>query len=149
MATTGAMGKNFGDSNVKKNQDFYCYAFSIEPINFGTSVTRTLQIEADSDFHSLKMTYLANIAAAALTDSTRVIPLIRIQVQDTGSGRNLFNQAVPIPTIMGTGELPFIIPLKQGRQFKSNSGITFTLTNYSAAVNYNIDVVLSGVKTWD
>lgn len=147
---SNAMGKNFGESNVKKNKDFFINSLTVDPLNAGLSATRTIQIEADSDFLALKLTYFAYLTTlAAITESARIIPLVRIQIQDTGSGRNLFNQAVPIPALFGTGELPYIIPMKEGRMFKSNSGITFTLTNFSAATNYGIDLTLSGIKTWD
>lgn len=150
LGQSGPLGKNFGQSNVKANKDFFVNAFTVSGLASGASATRTIQIEADSDFLALKMTYFANIAAAVQTDSSRVIPLVRVQVQDTGSGRNLFNQAVPMSTIMGQGDLPFIIPMKEGRLFKSNSGITFTLTNFAVAgTTYEIDIVLSGIKTWD
>lgn len=147
---TDRMGKNFGDSNVKNNKDFFVNSFTIDPLNAGLSATRTIQVEADSDFLALKLTYFAYITGgAAQTESTRIIPLVRMQIQDTGSGRNLFNQSVAMTALFGLGDLPYIIPLKEGRKFNSNSGITFTLTNFSSATNYGLDVVLSGIKTWD
>ena len=143
-----SIGRNLGQSNVRRTQDFYVYADTISSIASGASDTRTVKIEADANFSALKINYFASIAGAAQTADTRVIPLITVQITDQGSGRNLFNQAVPLPVIAGTGELPFLIPLQGGRAFRANSSILFTFTNYSAATTYRLDYGLVGVKEW-
>jgi len=55
-----------------------------------------------------------------------------ILIQDTGSGRNLMNQAVPVASIFGgTGSLPFILPRQ--RIFVARATVSVTITNISAA----------------
>ncbi len=141
------MEKNFGLSNVQGNKDFYCYSFSVASLASGATTSQTVNVEADANFILQKLTCFASIAGAAVTESTEVLPLISIQITDNGSGRNLFNSPVALPTIIGSGQRPFILPIP--RLFRSNSSINFTLSNFSAGTNYRLDVTLAGVKVWN
>ena len=125
-------------------KDFYAYTVSFTALASGASATGSINIEADSSFVAVKLSYSADIAAAAQTDSSRVIPLVTLQLTDTGSGRNLINQATPIPNLFGTGQIPFILPI--AREFKANSTLNFAVTNYDAASTYNLYLTLSGQK---
>lgn len=139
--------KNFGVPNVQGNKDFYAYAFTESSIASGATQSKTVTIEADANFIAHKLTIFASIAGAAVTESSEVLPLVVLQITDNGSGRNLFNQPVAIPTIVGSGQRPFILPIP--RLFRSNSSINFTYTNFSAGTTYRLDFTLSGVKTWN
>lgn len=139
------MEKNFGLPNIF-NKDFFAYAFTSGTLASGASASNTVNIEADSNFILQKLTVFATIAGAAVTESTEVLPLIRLQITDNGSGRNLFNQPIAVPTLFGSGQRPFILPIP--RLFRSNSSINFTYTNYSVGTSYVLDFTMSGVKTW-
>ena len=110
------------------------------------SATGSVTIQADSDFMLQKLTYFADIAAAAQTDSTRVIPLITVQITDSGSGRNIFETAIPVPSIYGTGELPFILPTP--KLFSARSTINVTVANFDAASAYNLRLSFIGYKVF-
>jgi hypothetical protein len=127
-------------------KDFFVYENDISALAAAASVTSNLQILADADFFLVKMAFFADIAGAVETDSTRVIPLVTIQVTDTGSGRQLFSGAVPIPSIFGTGQIPFILPIV--RKFAANSTIQLAYTNFSAATTYNIRTSFIGWKEY-
>lgn len=127
--------------------DFYAYQSSIAGLAPGGTVTDFIAIEADADFIWMQGTYLANIAAAAFTAQTRPIPLIRLQLTDTGSGRQLSNGAVPVPNFFGTGELPNI--LTTPRFFARNSSIQLVYTNFDAAATYALDLAFIGVKIYN
>jgi len=135
------------DSNgTKWVQDYYAYVANAGlTLAAGASITVSLSVEADSTFILTKMASSADLAGAAQTDSTRVIPLITVSIVDSGSGRNLQNAPVPMGLLSGHDGLPFVLPV--AREFKPSSNIAVTFTNYSAATVYaNPRLVLFGYK---
>ena len=78
-------------------RDFFVYEVDItSTIAASGSVTASFTIQADSDFLWTKSAFImtgTSIGASLL-------------VQDTGSGRNLMTQAVPVANFFGTGSLP-------------------------------------------
>lgn len=128
-------------------KDYYSYSALVSSLASGASQSASISIEADSEFVAVKYSYFVDIAGATQTDATKVVPLISMELTDTGSGRSLQNIALPIDTIAGRGDLPFILP--QPRRFKAKSTIQFRFTNYSAATTYaNIYFVMSGYKVF-
>ena len=123
--------------------------FSVYPINFlalapGAVANGNIQIQADSDFEWIKSTYQADIAAAAYLSGTRPIPNVTVNIIDGGTSRNLFNAPVPVSSIFGTGELPFI--LNPPWIFKANSNIQIQVQNFDAATTYNVRLAFVGAK---
>ena len=104
---------------VSERSEFFTYAATVSLLAAAGNATSIISIEASSDFVLQKLSFFADIAAAAQTQSTQVLPLIRLQITDTGSSTTLFNQAVPIPAVFGTGQIPFILPVP--RRFRANS----------------------------
>ena len=133
-----------GNPNIS-GRDFIVYSTTILTLAAAGLATSNIQIEADASFYCTKLTYFASIAGAAITDSSRVIPLITLQMNDQGSGRNLFNQALALNCVAGDGSNPFILPLE--RPFKANSTIVLNFANFSAATTYRLDFALVGFKT--
>lgn len=132
---------------VAVQRDWYVYAFNVASIANGASATATINIQADADFVCERMMAFADIAGDVQTQSSQVLPLVTMMMTDSGSGRQLFNVALPIPTLCGenmTGQnLPF------GRCFSANSNISALFTNYSNATTYaNLYVNLYGYKEW-
>ena len=125
-------------------KDWYVYVAEALALAPAGNATAQVNIEADSDFYLIKLGFFADVAAAAQTDSTRVLPLVTVQLTDTGSGRQLLNGNVPIPTLFGWGELPYILPIP--RLFKANSLLRVDFTNFDAAVTYNVRLAFSGYK---
>ncbi len=127
-------------------RDFYIYeAESLGLVTGGTS-NDVINIEADSDFILQKMTYEADIAAAAYTFTTNPIPLITIQITDTGSGRQLMQEPIPVNSFMGDGKLPFYLP--NPRKFLRNSTIQIAFVNFDAAITYNLRLAFIGYKIY-
>lgn len=111
------------------------------------SVSTPVQIENDSDFFWIASTYQASIAAAPLTESTNVLPLVSLEMQDTGSGRNFQNAPVPLTGIAGDGKRPF--RLIRPRRFGANTVINLKWSsNVAAATEYAIRFVLCGYKIY-
>ena len=127
-------------------RDFFIYGANFLALAPGVSATQSISIQADSDFVVQKLAYRADVAAAGQTQSTRVIPLTTILITDTGSGRQLMNQAINMADFFGTGESPFILP--QPKIFRANTLISITLANFDAAQTYNIRLSFIGVKSF-
>ena len=127
-------------------KDFYVYEEDFLALAQGTTAVGSINIQADSDFVVQKLTYFADLAAAKQTDSSRVVPLVTIQITDSGSGRNLMEAPTPITNVFGTGELPFILP--QPKLFLARSTISISVTNFDAAEDYNLRLSLIGYKVF-
>lgn len=128
-------------------EDLFVYELDFAALANGDSATSNIQIQADSNFKWIKAACEANLAAAAQTDSSRVIPLVSILITDTGSGRQLMSAAVPIANMFGTGLIPFILPVP--RIFNARSNIAVTVANYSAATTYNLRLSFIGTKMFE
>jgi hypothetical protein len=151
MADVNQAGVYLGTPNMAAPasyfaRDFYVYELDFFALANGSSATSNFTIQADSDFFWTSAMYLADIAAATLTDSTRVIPLVTVLITDTGSGRQLMSSAMPLASLFGTGQLPFVLPRQ--RLFKANSTITVTAANYSTASTYNFRLSFLGEKAF-
>jgi hypothetical protein len=132
------------EGQVIIGDEFFAYNTARTAVANAASATVNIAVEANSDFMVEKMTYVADIALATQTDSSRVVPNVTAQINATGSGRNMFNIAAPIPAIFGTGGLPFILP--RAYLLPAASTIQITLTNYDAAAAYNITLTFAGRK---
>lgn len=126
-------------------EDFYVYQATFLPLAANGTGTDNINIQADSDFVIQKMTYAANIANAIQTDSSRVLPLVTVQITDSGSGRDMFAESVPITAVMGDGNLPFILP--KPKLYASRSSIIINVSNLTASA-YNLYINLIGYKVF-
>ena len=125
--------------------------FSIYGVNFaaiapGTQQQSSFTIDSDGDFFLQKLMYMADIAAAGQQASTRVIPLCTINIVDSGSGRAFTQIPVSLDTIMGSGELPFI--LTEVKIFPARATVTVQIANYDAANTYNLRLTFGGTKAY-
>ena len=125
-------------------RDFFSYNSVHLAVVAGTSNSQTININADSDFQIEKLTFFADIAQAGQTASSRVIPLVTVLLTDTGSGRQFFDQAVPISNLFGTGEIPFV--LKQPKILMARTSLSVTVQNFDAANTYNVRLSFIGSK---
>ena len=125
-------------------EDFFGYTTGRVALTaaIGATGLANIAIQADSDFLWEKLTFSAD-AGAALTEATRVIPLVTLMITDSGSGRQMFNFPTTIGTICGTGGLPYI--LSKPKLFDANSLIQVTLVNLIASA-VNVEIMLSGRK---
>jgi hypothetical protein len=126
-------------------RDFFVYGLTLTVVA-NSPATGAIQIQADSDFELQKLSFFADIALADQEQATRVLPLVTLQLTDTGTGRQIFNTPISIPAIMGDGQIPFILPTV--KTFAPNSSVQVSLANYSAATDYNIHLALIGSKVY-
>lgn len=128
----------------QKRRDFFVYPITFTGLAAGAADQGSIQIQADSDFELSKLTFFADIAAADQDESTRVLPLITVQITDSGTGRSMFSQPLPVPAIMGDGRIPFILPTP--KIFSANASVQVAVQSFSAATDYNIRIALIGAK---
>lgn len=126
-------------------QDFYVYTIN-QTVTAGGTGNGSFLVDADSDFKLQKLTYFADIAVAAQTQSTRVIPLVSVLITVTSSGRAMSSAAVPIPSIFGTGEIPFILPTP--KLFPAKATISVAFSNFDTANAYNLKLAFIGAKVF-
>jgi hypothetical protein len=130
---------------IDDTKDHYIYAAKVINLAAGTTQSQIISIEADANFVAIKAAYFADIAGAPQTEDSKVVPLVNIQIQDSGSGRNLQNIPIPIDSLAGRGNLPFVFPIP--REFSANSSLKISFENYSAATTYaNVEFSLIGYK---
>ena len=129
-----------------RRRDFYVYEAETIAIAVGASTNDTISIEADSDFILQKLTYLATVGDVQSTDATRIIPNVLIQITDTGSGRQLMQDAIPVSSFFGSGMLPFILP--NPRLFMRNSTIQIAYTSFETAAVDDVRLAFIGYKIY-
>lgn len=126
--------------------DFATAAVS-DLIGAGAARVLSFQIDAENDFIWQKACYVATIADAAVTFTTRVIPLATVLIQTSPSQRPLMNIAVPVTSLFGTGEVPFILP--QPRIFPARGLVTVTAQAFVAAgTTYRLRLSFIGTKLY-
>jgi hypothetical protein len=140
----GSSADSSGGDSPRIRRDFFVYGANFVNVAAQSQAQTAVQIQADSDFELQKLTFFADEALADQTDSSRVLPLMTIQLVDTGTGRQLFNTPIAIPSIMGDGKIPFILPTT--KVYAANSSVTVAVANYSGASSYNLRVSLIGTK---
>lgn len=147
LSRDGAYAPSSNDPYVVPGpRDFYSYTQRVALTGVvGNTASMVFQIEADSYFYLNALSYQADTALANVTDATNILPLVTIVIFDSGSGRQLMANPVPLNCIAGYNGSPFRLP--KPRRFASTAQITATLVNYSA-VAYNISLCLSGFKVY-
>lgn len=125
-------------------RDFYTYGLTFAALANGATATGQFTIEADSNFLWQYGAFFADIAAAAVTSGALIIPLVTVTIQDSGSGRQLMNSAVPVPSLFGNGNLPFLLPTP--RFFRAQTTVSVNVANFSAASTYNLRLAFIGTK---
>lgn len=109
--------------------------------------TVALQFDLDSTFVWLRTSFFVDIAGAVQTISSQVLPLVTVLITDTGSGQAYMNAAIPIPSIAGTAQLPYVEPSPQFIQ--PNTSLQFQFTNFSNATTYaNLRLQMHGYKVY-
>lgn len=127
---------------------FYIYQTpNIASIAAGAANTNVITFDIDSIFLWTRTAFFADIAGAVQTPSSLVVPLVTVQITDTGSGTNFFNAVIPINSIGGSGALPYVLPAPQ--MIQPAASLQFAFTNFSAATTYaNLRIQLMGFKVY-
>lgn len=137
--------------NPRENgSDYFWYTHTAISTLSSAAPTATglINLDADSDFYCVALSYQASIADAALTESTNVIPLVRVQITDTGSGKALMNTPISLAALAGDGKRPY--RLVRPRVFLSNATVQLSFSSYVAAgTTYSdLQLVFHGYKVY-
>lgn len=113
-----------------------------------TTASAFINLDADSEFYCVALTYAASIGDAVLTESTNVLPLVYVQITDTGSGKSLMNAPVALYSLMGDGKRPY--RLVRPRTFQPNGTIQLAFTAFiTAGTTYSdLAVTFHGYKVY-
>ncbi len=120
-------------------KDFFTYVTGpAATLAVAGSTTSTFNIDGDSDFFWTKMCSFALSADSGGTYLELAVASVDIIITDTTSGRQLMNSQVPVSSIAGTGQIPFILPIERYMESKStikvdyfNVGVEITLLRLS------------------
>lgn len=128
-------------------RSFFVYTLDFLAVAPAATPTQTIRFDSSSDFLWIKAAYAADIALASQTDSTRVLANnVAVQLQSGGSDKNLFQSLVPIQSVFGTGQMPFVLPFPQ--RFARTSELNVSLNNRDAAATFNIRLAFIGWKDY-
>lgn len=105
-----------------------------------------ITVQSQTLFLIQQSMFFADNAAASQNAGNRLLPLCTVTITDNGSGKQLTNSATPVTSIFGTGELPFV--WQNPRLCQSLTTLTFVVTNFDAAVTYNLRLVFAGLSLY-
>lgn len=132
----------------KFKKDYYVYVADFGSLAAGATQTEIINIETDADFIIEKIAYSADLAGAVQTANSRVLPLVDITLNDSGSGRNLQDKPVPLASMAGDGQLPYVLPVP--RKLRANSNLNVSAENISNATQYDhLRVLFIGYKRFN
>lgn len=123
-----------------KVKDFFAYSVEFDTLAANGDERQRTQIQADSDFILLQImrTVRPSGGGNAVTD-----PQIRIQLETSGSGRNLMDSLQPLENISGTAQDPYFLPYP--KVLKRNSTLTTRLVEDSGNARI-VRVTYAGFK---
>jgi hypothetical protein len=125
---------------------FFSYIIPFTGLISGGTAQNSLTLAKDVDFIVTKLSQFSDVAAAGQTASTRILPLVKLQITDTSNNIPLFNDFTPIPALFGDGSIPYILPTPY--VFPYNGSVNFSMQNYDATQTYNVYLILSGYKVY-
>lgn len=131
-------------TNLFGVRDFFTYELDFGIVAPAGVASSSFTVQADSNFLWQYGGFFADIAGAAQTDGTRVIPLMTAVILDTSSGRQLMSSTVPVPTLFGDGRLPFLLP--SPRFFRAQTQVTVNVQNFDVAASYSLKLSFIGTK---
>jgi hypothetical protein len=125
-------------------RDFFAYNTIHSAIPVSGSNTQVININADSDFQIEKLTFWADTALQSQTADTRFLPFATVLIIDTGSGRQFTDQPIPITSLFGTGEIPFV--LKQPKILSARTSVSVLVANLDTANQIDVRLSFIGSK---
>jgi|HubBroStandDraft_3_1064219.scaffolds.fasta_scaffold221237_2 hypothetical protein len=150
MSTPSPSTNPVSTFNPRENgSDYFWYQTRVTGISsVAPAATGIINLDADSNFYCCALTYFADIAGAAVAESTWILPEVTLLITDSGSGKALMNGPLIIPAFMGDGKRPyrFVRP----RVFMANASIQLSFNGgfMAAGTTYAIQVILHGYKVY-
>lgn len=109
----------------------------------------SIQIQADAEFVILAGTYyFIDTANPTYARNAALVPDIAVLLTDTGSGRQFMNAAVPVESLFGTAQLPFIWPRPKILAASSTLQVQFTSAANFGGNTYRLVLSFVGEKRY-
>ncbi len=131
-------------ASVYKLPYWYNVVFSALPI--GTPTTQSFNVDAAAPFLITHSMMHADIAGAAVTISSMNWPNVTGTLTDTGSNRQLMDQATPLGNIFGTSQFPYF--WAEPKLMAANSTLQVVLTSQEAVNTPNIRLTFGGYRLY-
>lgn len=130
---------------IISRESFFYSTPLIAALAGGADSLQFVNIQADGDFVIMKTMFYCEYAGAGdVTDQTRPLPPVTVNVTDTGSGTRLTREPVFIGSFAGYGSLPMI--WNQPRLVRANSSIEVLFNNLGATQVENLQLTFAGVR---
>lgn len=123
-------------------RDFFVYEVDFSLLSNGGVANGSFTVQADSNF----LWQYGAIYCDGNSDITTAmtIPMVSAVIKDSSSGRDLMSGAVPLSSIFGNGQLPFLLPTP--RFFRAQTQVTISLSNFASSADYNLRLSFIGTK---
>lgn len=137
-------------------------SFMLEPFTYSLDFTltggqafsqvQTIQIQAEAEFILMQRQYefFDSSAETATSVLSRLTPSgAKVQLTDSGSGRNLLNELTPIASLFGDGLLPYLLPTPKA--FAASTVLRVNVdtgTNTLSANDTTLILTFSGMKIY-
>ena len=125
-------------------KDFFAYCGSVNPLPAGATVSDDIQIQADSDF--LILAGIVGVRDAATGLAFQADAPITVSILDTGSGRQLNNEATDLNNLFGTGREPAYWTMP--KLIKRSSTIQTVLGNLDPGNGFIVRYSYVGIKVF-
>jgi hypothetical protein len=121
----------------------YAYPLTFTGLAPAVTATQQLNITANADFLLLGVSYHANVAVGAQNIGNKTVAFARMLVTDSGSNEQFTQAAVDLENFCQNGqdERAMYYP----RWIAGRSSLQVSLSNYSAAETYGIELAFNGV----
>ena len=109
----------------------------------------TIVIQADAEFAIQETTYyFIDTANPTYARNAALVPDIAVLITDTGSGRQFMNQNVPVESMFGTAQLPFVWPRPKILAASSTLQVQFVSTANFGGNTYRLVLSFIGEKRY-
>lgn len=146
------LGQNDPDINDQRYsfRDYFTYTIGLNSgatLAAGASTTLTFNIDGESDFFWDKAAIFANVGDDGTTYFENILPSVNCTIIDTNSQRQLMNNPTAVSNIFGTGQIPFILPIR--KLFFSKATVKIQVTNVTDDTTYSrLDFSFIGIKAY-
>ena len=145
-----AIANRLGMSNQRAARLFtvdpFTFGINFTPLAASNTATDQFITQGDSGFAIVKTTFVissdVNVFVANISDTPKFAPQV-VMLSDSGSGRDLANTPVPINSLFGNGERPFI--WSKPKVLDPNSTLTARIQNLVATA-FNVRLSFHGFK---
>lgn len=111
------------------------------------TTTLTFNIAGESDFFWTSAQIAANTANDGTSWSADLKPAVYVTITDNYTSQPLMNNPVPVGSIFGNGQLPFILPIR--KVFFAKATVKLQLSNYSDNQTFTqLEFTFTGIKAY-